>query len=48
MGTIGDKLNYLSETKDLLKEAIRNKGVDISDTDTFRSYAEKLENNRMC
>ena len=40
--TIADKLNYLNQTKTAIKEAIINKGVSISDTDTFRSYADKI------
>lgn len=37
-----DKLNYLLETKNQIKNAITEKGVEISDTDTFRSYADKI------
>ena len=37
------KLDYLEETKRLIQEAIVAKGVDVSDTDTFRSYADKIE-----
>ena len=40
--TIADKLTYLSGTKDAIKQAIIGKGVDVSDTDTFRSYADKI------
>ena len=36
------KLNYLLGTKEAIKEAIVNKKVEISDTDTFRSYADKI------
>lgn len=43
MGTIADKLNYLNETKEAIKTSIINKGVEVSDTDTFRSYAEKID-----
>lgn len=39
---IADKLNYLSETKSQIKEAIKGKGVEVSDDDTFRSYAGKI------
>ena len=42
MGTITDKLNKLAETKSAIKTAIVNKGVSISDTDTFASYADKI------
>lgn len=40
--TIADKLTYLSGTKDAIKQAIIGKGVDVSDSDTFRSYADKI------
>lgn len=40
--TIADKLTYLSGTKDAIKQAIIGKGVDVTDTDTFRSYADKI------
>lgn len=42
MGTITDKLTYLDGTKTAIKEAIVSKGVSVSDTDTFRSYADKI------
>ena len=42
MGTVSDKLSYLDQTKEAIKEAIINKGVDVSENDTFRSYAEKI------
>ena len=41
--TIQDKLTYLSGTKDAIKQAIIAKGVEVTDTDTFRSYANKIE-----
>lgn len=37
------KLNYLLDTKKLIKQAIINKNVEVSDTDTFRSYADKID-----
>lgn len=40
--TIASKLSYLNDTKKAIKEALINKGVEVSDTDTFRSYAEKI------
>ena len=43
MGTITDKLNKLAETKSAIKTAIVNKGVAVSDTDTFASYASKID-----
>ena len=41
MGLV-QKLNYLLGTKEAIKEAIVNKNVEVSDTDTFRSYADKI------
>lgn len=38
-----ENLEYLKETKEAIKEAIINKGVSVQDTDTFRSYAEKID-----
>lgn len=43
MGTIAEKLDYLEGTKSAIKNAIVAKGVEVLDTDTFRSYAEKIE-----
>ena len=40
--TINSQLTYLEQTKLLLKNAIINKGQNIQDTDTFRSYADKI------
>ena len=42
MGTTADKLNKLLETKAAIKEAIQNKGVEVTDEDTFASYPEKI------
>lgn len=42
MGTIADKLSYLGGTKTAIKNSIIAKGVSIADTDTFRSYAQKI------
>lgn len=39
---LGKKLNYLSETKDLIKTALIEKGQAVTDSDTFRSYADKV------
>ena len=43
MGTTADKLNRLLETKAAIKTAIIGKGQSVSDTDTFASYADKIE-----
>ena len=40
--TIQDKLAYLEETKNAIKQSIIGKGVEVTDTDTFRSYADKI------
>lgn len=40
--SIAEKMTYLLETKNQIKEAIQQKGVAVSDTDTFRSYATKI------
>lgn len=42
MGTIADKLNYLNETKEDIKNALVEKGVTITENDTFRDYAGKI------
>ena len=39
---ISDKLNYLLETKQAIKQALIDKGQEVADTDTFRSYADKI------
>lgn len=41
---ISDKLNYLLETKTAIKNALVNKGGSILNTDSFRSYADKINN----
>ena len=42
MGLI-QKLNYLYETKELIKAAITAKGVVITDTMPFRQYAAAID-----
>ena len=44
MGTINNKIEYLSETKKLIKNSLKAKKVNIEDNDTFRSYANKITN----
>jgi len=39
---IADKLAYLQESKKQIKNAIIEKGVSVEDTDSFRSYANKI------
>lgn len=43
MGTTAEKLNHLKQTKEKIKTAIENRGVTVADTDTFRSYADKID-----
>ena len=43
MGTVCEKVKYINETKNLIKKALKKKGVSIYDKDTFRSYAQKIE-----
>ena len=42
MGSIADKLSKLMETKSAIKSAIAAKGVTVSDSDPFSSYAGKI------
>lgn len=42
MDTISDKLNYLEETKRLIREELTRLGATIIDEDTFRSYVDKI------
>ena len=37
-----DNLNYIEDTKNLIKQAIIAKGQSISASDTFRSYKDKI------
>lgn len=39
---IADKLAYLNGTKKAIKDALIDKGVEVSDSDSFRSYADKV------
>jgi len=42
MSTIKQKLEYLEETKELIRQAIIDKGILVSLEDTFREYADKI------
>ena len=44
LNVINNQLQYLEETKRQIKRAIIGKGQDIADSDTFRSYVEKINN----
>ena len=41
---ISKKLYYLEETKIHIMNSILNRGGDVSENDTFRSYADKIDN----
>lgn len=43
---LNSKLDYLDDTKNIIKTALEEQGVTISDTDTFRDYAEKIKTMR--
>ena len=42
MSTIAEQLTSLANTKTAIKDAIVAKGVSVTDTDTFASYADKI------
>lgn len=42
MATIAEQLTSLNDTKTAIRDAISAKGVSVSDTDTFASYADKI------
>ena len=42
MGTTADKLAYLEDTKAAIREAISARGVELSESDPFREYAERI------
>ena len=44
MSTIKQKLDYLEQTKELIRQAIIDKGVLVTEDATFRSYVEKIGN----
>lgn len=43
MSSIRKKIEYLEATKKAIRDAIVAKGVAVADTDTFRSYADKID-----
>lgn len=43
MGTTADKLARVKEAKEAIKAKLIEKGVTVSDTDTFLSYAAKMD-----
>lgn len=42
MGTTADKLAYLAGTKDDIRAALVEKGMDVPESTPFREYAEKI------
>ena len=42
MGTTSEKLQKILTTKESIKSAIISKGVSVTDSDTFASYADKI------
>lgn len=40
---IYDKLLYINETKQLIRNALETQGVEITDETTFREYADLIE-----
>ena len=44
MGTIAAKLRKVLETKKSIQNALKAKGVNVSDSDSFESYVDKIEN----
>lgn len=42
MGTTSEKLNYLNQTKQLIRSFLVSQGVQVGINDTFRSYVSKL------
>lgn len=43
MGTTAEKLAYLADTKNAIKDAIVSNGIEVPDETTFRSYPEKID-----
>lgn len=44
MATIAEQLTSLADAKSAIKGAIISRGVPVADTDTLRSYADKISN----
>ena len=42
MGTMEQKLSYLLDTKNAIKQAIQDKGINVPEETTFRDYAGKI------
>ena len=44
MSELKTKMEYIDDTKELIKAALQAKGQAVTDNDTFRSYVEKITN----
>ena len=42
--TTSEKLEYLNNTKSLIKNAIINKGQEVTSSTPFREYVDKINN----
>lgn len=42
MGTTTQKLNYLNNTKTLIRASLNNLGAEITNDTTFREYVDKI------
>lgn len=43
MSSVKDRLDYLEETKNLIKEAIITSGGTLTEESTFREYPEQVQ-----
>lgn len=43
MGTISDKLTYLDETRENIRQSINSIGGNLTNSDTFRSYSDAID-----
>lgn len=43
MGNVTEKLQYIADTKEAIKRALKAMGQTVADEDTFRSYADKIQ-----
>ena len=42
METTAEKIEYLNETKELIRQSLNDLGADIEDSNSFRSYVQKI------
>ena len=40
---LNEKLDYLYNTKNIIKDVLVTQGVEVSEEDTFREYADKIK-----